>query len=96
MYTKVCQVGRCSALNQYYKSNISDEVFNIISKELGVNGDICEIIDKYLEYTNKHRKIKQDEYDSQFNDYQDTDEEERTTHINKELSKLSIHGELKK
>ena len=24
--------GRCSALNQYYKSNISQEVFNIISK----------------------------------------------------------------
>ena len=28
--------GRCAALHQIYKSTISDEVFNIISKELGV------------------------------------------------------------
>ena len=43
--------GRCSALNQYYKSNISNEVFNIISKELKVNDidNICEIINKYFE-----------------------------------------------
>ena len=33
--------GRCSALNQHYKSKISDEVFNIISKELNVNGNVC-------------------------------------------------------
>ena len=40
--------GRCSALNQYYKSNISKEVFNIISKELNVhdNDNVCEIIEK--------------------------------------------------
>ena len=30
--------GRYSALNQNYRSNISDEVFNIISKELDING----------------------------------------------------------
>ena len=62
--------GRCSALNQYYKSNISQEVFNIISKELNLNGndDVCEIMDKYFEYTNKQRKIKGDEYDSKFID----------------------------
>ena len=33
--------GRCSALNQYYKSIASDEVFNIISKKLDMNGTIC-------------------------------------------------------
>ena len=33
---------RCSALNQYYKSSISDEVFNIISRELNINGKKCE------------------------------------------------------
>ena len=38
--------GRCSALNQDYKSAISDEVFNIISKEINLNGNdnVCEII----------------------------------------------------
>ena len=44
--------GRCSALNQYYKSNISDEVFSIISKEININGNVCEILEKYFEYTN--------------------------------------------
>ena len=29
--------GRCTALNQYYKSTISDEVFSFISKELDNN-----------------------------------------------------------
>ena len=90
--------GRCSALNQYYKSNTSDEVFNIISKELdiNVNGNVCEILDKYFEYTKKQRKIIEDEYDSQFNDHRDIDEEERTEHINKELNKLPIHKKLQK
>ena len=88
--------GRCSALNQYYKSNISDEVFNIISKELDINDNVCEIFDKYFEYTKKQRKIIEDEYDSQFNDYQINDEEARTEHINRELNKLPIHKKLQK
>ena len=90
--------GRCSALNQYYKSPISAEVFNIISKELDINDNVkvCEILDKYFEYTNDQRKITEDEYDSQFNDYRDNDEEERTVHFNKELNKLPIHKKLQK
>ena len=90
--------GRCSALNQYYKSNISQEVFNFISKELNVNGNdnVCEIIDKYFEYTNKQRKIREDEYDSKYKDYRDIDVEKRTEHINKELNKLPIHKRITK
>ena len=40
--------GRCSALNQYFKSNISKEVFNIVSKELDVTGNdnVCDIINE--------------------------------------------------
>ena len=75
--------GRCSGLNQYYKSNISDEVFNIISKELDNKGNLREILEKYFEYTNKHSKIIENEYDSQVIDYRDNDEEERTEHIKK-------------
>ena len=91
--------GRCSALNQNSKSNISKEVFNIISKELNIddiNDNVCEIIDKYFEYTNEQRKIIEDEYDSNFKDYRYIDEEERTEHINKELNKLPIHKKLQK
>ena len=50
--------GRCSALNQYCKSNISDEIFYIISKELDINGTICEILEKYFEHTNKQKNIR--------------------------------------
>ena len=70
--------GRCSALNQYYKPTISDQVLNIMSRELGVDGNICEILDKYVELTNKHRKLLEDEYISQYKDYSDNDQEERT------------------
>ena len=38
--------GRSSALNQYYKSTFSDEAFNIISKEIDIIGNICQILDK--------------------------------------------------
>ena len=37
---------RCAAFNLYYKSIISDEVFNIISKEVDIKGNICEILDE--------------------------------------------------
>ena len=88
--------GRCSTVNQYYKSKLSDEVFNIISKELDIIGNVCKILDKYFEYTNEQRKIIEDEYDSQFNHYRYNDEEERTEHINKELNKLPMHEKLQK
>ena len=42
--------GRCNAFNQHYKSESSDEVFNIISKELNVNGNICENLEKYFNF----------------------------------------------
>ena len=42
------------------------------------------------------KKIIEDEYDSNFKDYRDIDEEERTEHTNKELNKLPIHKKLQK
>ena len=42
--------GRCNAFNQYYNSEVSDEVFNIISKELNVNGNICDLLEKYFKF----------------------------------------------
>ena len=53
--------GRRSALIQCCDSKISDEVFNFISKELNINGNVCEILDNYFEWTNKQRKIIEDE-----------------------------------
>ena len=93
---KIIKGGRCATDNQYYKSSISDEVFNVISQELNVKDNICEISDKYFENTNKQTKILENDYDSQFKDYRDNDEEGRTEHINKELNKLPKRKKLKK
>ena len=36
--------GRCNAFDQYYESEISNEMFIIISEELIVNGNICDLL----------------------------------------------------
>ena len=69
--------GRRTAYNQHYKSKWADEVFNIISTELDIKANVCELVDEYCEYTNKHRKIKEDEYDSKFGDYRYINEEKK-------------------
>ena len=88
--------GRCRSFNQNYKSTISDENFNIVSNELNVNGNVCEIIEKFFEYTNKHRKRLENEYVSPFKGYRDIIQDERTTCINNKINKLTIHKNLQK
>ena len=93
---KAIKGGRCNAFNQYYKSEISDEVFNIISKELNVNGNICEIFVKYFEFLNKYEKQYAKEFDSKYNDYRDIDQKEKEKYVNKKLNMLPIHKKLSK
>ena len=83
--------GRCSAVNQYYNSIVSVEVHNIFSIELNINGNVCVILDKYVQFKNKQRRIIEDEYDSRFEDNQDVNEDEKTKYVNDKLSKLTIH-----
>ena len=78
--------GRCNAFNQHYKSEISDEVFNIFSKELNVNGNICNLLEKYFELLNKHEKLYPKEFDSKYDDYRDINQKEKTDYINKNLT----------
>ena len=59
-------------------SSISENVFNVISQELNVQGHICEILHKIFEYTNKIKKTFETEFDSQFTDYRETNEVERS------------------
>ena len=90
---KAIKGGRCNAFNQHYKSEISDEVFNIISKELNVDGNVCDILEKYFEFLNKHEKEYAKEFDSKYDDYRDIDKKK---YVNKKLNMLSIHKELSK
>ena len=48
--------GNCSALNEFHKS-IVDEVFSNFPTELGLKGNVREILDDNFEYESKHRKI---------------------------------------
>ena len=66
--------GRCNAFIQRYKFEISDEVFNIISKELNFKGNICDVLEKYFEFLYKYQKHCAKEYDSEYDDYRDNDE----------------------
>ena len=55
-------------------------------KDLNVQSNICEVIEKYFENPNKHRKIIENESNSQFDDYRDINQEERTNNINIKLN----------
>ena len=88
--------GRCAALNQYCKSTISDEVFNIISKGLGVIGKKCEILDKYFEFSNKYDKLYAIDFDSKYDDHRDVNQKEKTDFINNKINLLPIHEQLSK
>ena len=58
--------------------------------ELDVIGNICESLDKKFEITSKHRKIMEDEYDSQFEDYREIIQDQKAQYVNAKLSKLPI------
>ena len=93
---KAIKGGRCNAFNQHYKSEISDEVFKIISKELNVVGNICDILEKYFEFLKKHEKQYGKEFDSNYNDYRDINQKEKEKYVNKKLNMLPIHNKLSK
>ena len=50
----------------------------------------------FFEFTNKYRKVIENEYDAQCKDYRDNDKKERAEHIIKELNKLPIRKKLRK
>ena len=69
--------GRWNAFNQHYKSEISDEVFNIISKKLNVNSNIGDFLEKYFELLNKYEKLYAKEFDSDYEEYRDIIQKEK-------------------
>ena len=87
--------GRVCDFNQYYKSNHFNDIKRILSKELGVKGNIYDIIEEKLRYKKKHYEIFEKEYESQFNDYRLENEEDKEKNINEKLSNLRLHKLLK-
>ena len=93
---KAIKGGRCNAFNQHYKSKISDEVFNVISKELNFNGNMYDLLEKFFKFQNKYEKQYAKEIDSKYEDFTDIDKKEKTDFIIKKLNNLPIHKELSK
>ena len=87
--------GRNCAFNQNYKSRSCDNVLNIVSKEINVEGNTYEKIEAYMNYKEEHLKVFGKEYESQFDDYRDENFEEKEKYINEKLNQLSIHQILK-
>ena len=87
--------GRVCAFNQYYKSDHYNDIKRNLSKELGVKGNIYDIIEEYSRYKKKHYEIFEKEYESQFNDYRDENEEDKENYIDKKLGDLRLHKLLK-
>ena len=87
--------GRWIAFIQDYKSEISDEVFNIISKELNLKGNICDLQENFFKFLNKYEKQYAKEFDIKYDDYRDIDQEEKTDFI-KKINILPSHKQLSK
>ena len=87
--------GRVCAFNQFYKSNHYDDIKRILSKKLGVKGNIYDIIEEYLRYKKKYYDMFEKEYEGQFNDYRLENEEDKEKYINEKLGNLRIHKLLK-
>ena len=77
--------GRVCAFNQYYKSNHYNDINRILSKELGVKGNIYDIIEECLRYKKKYYDIYEKEYENQFYDYRDEDLDEKEKYINEKI-----------
>ena len=69
--------GRVCAFIQYYKSNTCDDILNIKSKELKIEGNTYEKIAAYMKYKNEHFKIFEKEYEDQFDDYRKVNIDEK-------------------
>ena len=82
------KAGRCGSFNQNYESSISDKVFNLISQEYDVNDIIFDFLDKYFEFTKKHRKIIKNELGSQLEDYRGNFQDKKAKYLNDKLGKL--------
>ena len=50
---------------------------NIFSKEIDINGNICEILEKYCEFLNKYEKLYAKELDSKYDDYRDINQKKK-------------------
>ena len=88
--------GRCKAFNQHHKTEVSDNVLNVISKELDINVNIWEILEKYFEFSSKYENLYAKEIGLKYDEYRDIDQKEKTDFFSKKVNLLAVHEQLSK
>ena len=86
----------CAALNQYYKPETSDNIFDFNSEELDVKGDITTILEKQFEILSEYEKLYEKEFDSRYDEYRNIIQIEKAKYINNKLNILPIRERLSK
>ena len=86
----------CNSFDQHYKSKISVFIFKILSKEIDINGNKCEILDKCFGFVNKYEKMYAKEFESKYDDYRDINQKEKTDFNNNKHNMLANHKQMSK
>ena len=66
-------------------------MFDIISTEVVVSGDVCDILEAYYKNVQQFEKIFENEIDSESENYGDNNRKDRIKYVNDKLNKLKIH-----
>ena len=68
----------------------------MISKELNINSNICDFLERYFQFLNNCEKLYAKVFDSKFEDYRGIIQKEQTDYITNKLNMLTIHKQLSK
>ena len=63
---------------------------------MNVNGNICSLLEWYFEFLSNYEKLYAKKFDSNYLDYKDINQKEKTDFSNKNFNKLRIHEQLPK
>ena len=71
-------------------------MLNIISHELGIKGNVRDILDKHFEYVSKYKEQSKNEYHLQFEGYRDFDQKDKEKHYDNQPNILKFQNWLSK
>ena len=81
--------GFCNAFDQHYKSEVSDEIPNFSSKKRNVNGNICDLLEKFFKLLCNYGKLYAKDFDLKCDDYRDIKQKEKVDCINNKLKHVT-------
>ena len=76
--------------SQYFKSKIANKIFESVSEDLSVKGNICDVFGAHVECLSKERRLQQKEYGPNFYDFCEIEFEKKEKNIKHQLCKLTV------